>query len=135
MRKITKIIIHCSATPEGREVSKETITKWHIERGFSTIGYHFLIHLDGSVEKGRDINQIGAHCSGQNAESIGICYIGGCDKDMKSKDTRTDAQKVSLRNLIRDLKISFPNAIVYGHNEFSSKDCPCFDVKSEFREE
>ena len=97
MRKITKIIVHCSATPEGRAVTVEDMDKWHRERGFDSIGYHFIIYLDGSIHLGRPIERPGAHCIGQNITSIGVCYIGGLERDCKTpKDTRTDAQKKAL---------------------------------------
>lgn len=129
MRKIDKIIIHCSATPEGRPVTVETIRKWHIARGWSDIGYHYVIYLDGSVHEGRPLEAIGAHTSGQNLHSIGICYVGGCDKNMKPKDTRTPAQEAALVKLVKSLKERFPGASVHGHNEFAAKACPSFDVQ------
>lgn len=134
MRVIDKIIIHCSATPEHKHFTTEDINKWHIQRGFKNIGYHYVIYLDGSIHKGRPEEEIGAHCTGANTTSIGICYIGGIDAlTRKSKDTRTDAQKESLLKLVNELKNKYPSATVLGHNELSSKDCPCFDVKAEFR--
>lgn len=129
MRKIDKIIIHCSATPEGRAVTVQEIEKWHREKGYNGIGYHYVIGLNGEVWKGRDINLIGAHTQGQNYNSIGICYVGGCDKAMKPKDTRTASQKVALLNLVKELKTQFPTATIHGHNEFSAKACPSFNVK------
>lgn len=132
MRKINKIILHCSATKAGQHFTVEDITRWHKERGFNTIGYHFVIYLDGTVHKGRDISEIGAHVTGQNSNSIGICYIGGLDANGKAKDTRTDAQKASLMKLVAELKTKFPNATIHGHYEFANKACPCFDVKKEF---
>lgn len=129
MRKIDKIIIHCSATPEGRAVTVTDINKWHREKGYNGIGYHYVIGLNGEVCKGRDINLIGAHTQGQNSNSIGICYVGGCDKSMKAKDTRTASQKVALLNLVKDLKKQFPTATIHGHNEFAAKACPSFNVK------
>ena len=96
MRKINKIIVHCSATPEGRNVSAATIDKWHKERGWSGIGYHYVVKLDGSIEYGRMVDKVGDHCKGHNKSSIGICYIGGCDSDMKAKDTRTPQQIASM---------------------------------------
>lgn len=133
MRDIKEIIIHCSATPEGREVSVADINYWHKQRGFNSIGYHFVIYLDGSVHTGRPIEQIGAHCLSHNNHSIGICYVGGLTKDGKSpKDTRTEAQKTALVKLVADLRASFPKAAVHGHCEYASKACPCFDVKKEF---
>ena len=133
MRKIDKIILHCAATKEGQHFTVEDIDRWHKQRGFNKIGYHFVIYLDGSVHKGRDIAEIGAHCIGQNANSIGICYIGGLDANGKPKDTRTDAQKNALKKLVNDLLVKYPSATVHGHNEFANKACPCFDVKKEFK--
>jgi N-acetylmuramoyl-L-alanine amidase len=129
MRTISKIIVHCTATPEGRDVTVADIDRWHRQRGFRCIGYHYVIYLDGSVHQGRPIAEIGAHCLGQNNHSIGVCYVGGLAKDGKSaKDTRTDAQKASLVKLITELRRQFPLATLHGHREFANKDCPCFDV-------
>lgn len=132
MRKITEIIIHCSATKEGKDFTVEDINRWHRQRGFDSIGYHFVIYPDGSLHVGRPKNLIGAHCKGHNAHSIGICYVGGLSTDGKPKDTRTAAQKDSLRALVEQLQEEFPLATVHGHNEFSNKACPCFDVQKEF---
>ncbi len=135
MRKINKLIVHCSATPEGRDVKTETIKDWHVNGNhWKDIGYHYVIELDGSIHKGRDENVIGAHCSGQNANSIGICYVGGVAKDSKTpKDTRTDAQKQSLLKLLKELKAKYPNATIHGHREFAAKACPSFDATSEYK--
>ena len=133
MRKIEKIIIHCSATPEGRPVTVKDITAWHKERGFRTIGYHYVIYLNGEIHPGRKESEVGAHTVGQNQKSIGICYIGGVDKQMKAKDTRTEIQKIVLRDLVNDLKKRYPDATVHGHNEFAAKACPSFNVKKEFQ--
>lgn len=131
MRRIDKIIIHCSATPEGKDFTAQQIDQWHRQRGFSCIGYHFVIYRDGSIHKGRPIEQAGAHTSGHNANSIGICYIGGCAADGKTpKDTRTEAQKKSLVRLITELRRRFPNVSIHGHNEFAAKACPSFNVKT-----
>ena len=134
MRTINKIIIHCTATPEGRTVTVADVDKWHREKGWNGIGYHYLIGLNGEIWKGRDESIIGAHTEGQNANSIGVAYVGGMTKDMKSaKDTRTTAQKISLLNLIKQLKIKYPTAKIYGHRDFSSKACPSFDAKNEYK--
>lgn len=139
MREINKIIIHCSATPEGKHFTVENIRRWHTlpvskgGRGWSDIGYHYVIYLDGTVHNGRPVEKIGAHCAGQNAKSIGICYIGGIASDAKTpKDTRTEAQKRALRQLVETLRKKYPKATVHGHREFAAKACPCFDVKKEF---
>ncbi|MEJ6791980.1 MAG: N-acetylmuramoyl-L-alanine amidase [Lacinutrix sp.] len=133
MRTINKIIIHCSATPECRDVSPEEVTRWHVEeRGWSDVGYHFIITIDGVVHSGRPIERQGAHAKGHNSDSIGVCYIGGMDSEMKSaKDTRTYEQKESLVNLICELKDTY-GGTVYGHRDFSNKECPSFDATKEY---
>ncbi len=132
MRKISKIIIHCSATPEGRDYTVGQIDGWHRQRGFRCIGYHFVIYRDGSVHPGRPVGQIGAHTLGHNAGSIGICYIGGCAADGRTpKDTRTAAQRRALAGLVGELKAAYPAATVHGHNEFAAKACPSFNVKTD----
>ena len=130
MRSIDKIIVHCSATREGQHVPVQQIRQWHLQRNFADIGYHYVIYLDGTVHKGRPLEKAGAHCKGYNAHSIGICYIGGLDRQGKPKDTRTAAQKAALLALVRELRQRFPRASVHGHREFANKACPCFDVKS-----
>ena len=135
MRNIDKIIIHCSATPEGKNFTVKQIDACHRQRGFNGIGYHFVIYLDGSIHVGRALAKAGAHCKGHNAHSIGVCYIGGVATDGKTpKDTRTDAQKASLVKLITELRQQFPNASVHGHREFANKACPCFDARKEYKD-
>lgn len=129
MRAIDKIIIHCSATREGADYSVKDIDAWHKSKGWKGCGYHYVIKLDGTIQAGRPEEQIGAHTSGQNAHSIGVCYIGGLDSFGKSKDTRTPQQRASLLSLLRMLHRRFPKATVHGHREFAAKDCPCFDVR------
>lgn len=132
-RKIDKIIIHCAATPEGRDVKTETIKSWHIKgNGWSDIGYHFVIELDGVVKTGRPLHRTGAHTRGENIGSIGVCYVGGIDKDKNPKDTRTEAQRMAMDKLINSLKMDYPEASVHGHNEFAAKACPSFDVSKEY---
>lgn len=133
MKNITNIIIHCSATPEGRDYTVADIDRWHRARGFRKIGYHFVIYRDGSIHVGRPKEQVGAHCTGHNSNSIGICYIGGLASDEKtSKDTRTPQQKCSLLGLLRQLKLEFPKAKIHGHKDFANKACPCFDATAEY---
>ena len=134
MRKINKIIIHCSATLPGQRVDVETITKWHKARGFKTIGYHFFIDKLGAIHAGRPLTMAGAHCKGHNATSIGICYEGGLDKQGKPYDTRTVLQRIAMQELVLQLLGTFPKATVHGHREFAAKACPCFDVKEWFKE-
>lgn len=128
MRKITEIIIHCSATIEGKDYTVADIDRWHRQRGFRKIGYHFVIYRDGSIHMGRSKNEIGAHCTGHNSISISICYIGGLDKSGKAKDTRTPQQREAMLSLIEQLKEKFPHATLHGHNEFANKACPGFKV-------
>lgn len=153
MNKIDSIVIHCSATKEGVDYRVKDIDKWHRERGFQMIGYHYVIDLDGTVELGRPLSMNGAHCntaglSGEsyNKHSIGICYVGGLDRNGKAKDTRTDAQKAALKTLVAKLREKYSIKEVIGHRDASPdkngdgkitpdeyiKLCPCFDVKSEF---
>jgi len=132
MRKVDKIIIHCSATKEGQDFNANDINKWHNAKGWNGIGYHYVIRLDGTVEQGRPVEISGAHTKGHNKGSIGVCYIGGLDANGKAKDTRTPEQVNSLRVLIGALLSLIPaEASVHGHNEFSSKSCPCFNVHTE----
>lgn len=132
MRKINKIIIHCSATPENRHVTVQDIDRWHRERGFSGIGYHWVIYLDGSVHMGRSEDIPGAHVTGHNSNSIGVCYIGGVDRQLNAKDTRTFEQIESLKALVAKIKERYPSATIHGHREFAAKACPSFDVNKEF---
>ena len=137
MRVIREIIIHCSATPEGKDFTVQQIRQWHTTpkpkgNGWRDIGYHFVIYRDGSVHPGRPVGQIGAHTSGHNANSIGVCYIGGCAPDGKTpKDTRTPAQRAALIRLVAELVRQYPAATVHGHNEFAAKACPSFNVQKE----
>lgn len=154
MRTISEIIIHCSATPEGKDYTVSDIDRWHKARGFCSpsgihIGYHFVIYRDGSIHPGRPLSETGAHAgSSHNPHSIGVCYIGGVDaKNSKiAKDTRTEAQKASLLSLLKDLKTKFPEARILGHRDTSPdlnhdgvisknewlKACPSFDAASEY---
>ena len=129
-----EIILHCSATVEGKDFTAADIDRWHKEKGYKKIGYHFVIDLDGTIETGRQLNEVGAHCKGHN-DSIGICYIGGLSKDGKAKDTRTIEQKESLYRLVYDLMgDDMTLEQIHCHNEFANKDCPCFNI-IEFRKE
>ena len=133
-RNIKELIVHCSATPEGKDYSVDTIRQWHLQRGFSDIGYHYVIYRDGSIHIGRDESIIGAHCTGHNTNSIGVCYIGGCASDGKTpKDTRTLQQKESLLSLLKTLKIKYPNAKIYPHYKFAAKACPSFNAEEEYK--
>ena len=131
-RPIREIIVHCTATREGLDYTVEDIRNWHLAQGFNDIGYHYLIYRDGSIHEGRAINVIGAHCKGHNANSIGVCYVGGIDDKSQPKDTRTPEQKATLVHLLRDLLRKYPGARIYGHRDFSSKACPCFDARAEY---
>lgn len=136
MRTINEIIVHCSDTPEGRNDKAEDIRRWHVNgNGWSDIGYHYVVDLDGTIELGRDVALVGAHATGHNANSLGVCYIGGRDAQTGcGKDTRTDAQKVSLRVLLQHLRARFPDARIIGHCNVSNKRCPCFDAKNEYKD-
>ena len=133
MRDINLIVIHCSATKEGIDYDVSQIRKWHLDRGFKDIGYHFLVHLDGTIERGRPWDQPGAHAKGYNNNSIGVCYCGGVEADGKTpKDTRTEIQKESLLHVLKTLMAMYPLATIYSHNEFANKACPSFDATKEY---
>ena len=149
MRTITLIIIHCSAVRPDQTSSADDIEKWHKDRGFKCIGYHYVIRRDGSIEKGRPEWQIGAHChvKGQNHNkySIGVCYEGGLDIRGQPADTRTAEQKQTMRRLLEELHERYPRAMIVGHRDLiatprsdlqvrksSGKDCPCFDAAHEY---
>lgn len=138
MRKINNIILHCSATMEGRQYYAKDIDKWHKAQGWNGIGYHYVIDLDGTVERGRSLDKTGAHCTGHNTGSIGICYIGGLDTNGKAKDTRTPQQKYAMWHLVEDLLNQLHLTVdnVHCHNQYANKACPCFnitDFKKEFK--
>lgn len=133
-RNITEIIVHCSATAEGKNFTVDDIKRWHLQRGFSDIGYHYVIYLDGSIHEGRPESISGAHCTNHNYCSIGVCYIGGVASDGKTpKDTRTAAQKEALIKLLKELKVKYPKAKIYSHNNFAAKACPSFDATNEYK--
>lgn len=133
MRTITLIIIHCSATPEGKSLSFETCRADHVRnRGFSDIGYHYYVTRDGTIHEGRPVERTGAHCRNHNAHSIGVCYEGGLDAASRPKDTRTREQRKALAALVGRLRAQFPKAMVLGHRDLdASKACPCFDVRKD----
>lgn len=153
MKTIDAIVIHCSATRANQDVRAADIDKWHKERGFACIGYNYVVDLDGTVETGRPLTRDGAHCNtaglsgvSYNKHSIGICYVGGLDADGNAEDTRTPEQKKALSELVYKLMEEYPIVEVIGHRDASPdkngngiieqnewiKQCPCFDVKSEF---
>lgn len=146
--KTKYITLHCSATKEGVDIDASSIDAWHRRKGWTGIGYHYVIKLDGTVQVGRPLKKTGAHVKGYNQGNIGICYVGGLSSTMIPKDTRTEAQKDAMLKLLRHLKEVNPNAVIQGHRDFSPdknnngiiepfewmKLCPCFDAKSEYRE-
>ena len=133
-RVIAELIVHCTATPEGRAVTVQDIDRWHREKGWNGIGCHYVITLDGTVHEGRSVDTAGAHCVGHNNHSIGIVYVGGLAKDGKTaKDTRTEAQKRSLLILLHALRALYPRARIRGHRDFAAKACPSFDATAEYK--
>ncbi len=136
MRPINEIIIHCTATAEGKDYTVDQIRQWHVKgNGWKDIGYHYVIYRDGSINPGRPIDQIGAHTTNHNTGTIGVCYVGGCAADGKTpKDTRTPQQKAALVELVRSLKTVFGINKVSGHREYAAKACPSFDVQAWRRE-
>jgi N-acetylmuramoyl-L-alanine amidase len=134
-RNIRYIVVHCTATPEGRNHTVADVRRWHRSMGWKDIGYNYLIQLDGTMQNGRDVDLVPAHVSGYNKESIGVVYVGGCDQEMKPKDTRTTAQIQSLLKLLTILKKTYPEAEILGHRDFPgvNKACPSFNAKTEYQ--
>jgi N-acetyl-anhydromuramyl-L-alanine amidase AmpD len=143
-RKATKyIVIHCSATRPEMDIGVEEIRKWHMAKGWSDVGYHFVIRRNGKVEKGRIINDIGAHVAGYNAVSVGVCLVGGLNGNGRAVNNFTQEQMESLVSTVQYLKGLYPSAEVLGHRDLSPdknndgkitpdewlKACPCFDVR------
>lgn len=127
------IILHCSATYPGQDVGVAEIDRWHRQRGFDCIGYHYVVRLDGTIEEGRPYHRDGAHAIGWNQRAVGICYIGGYDAKGRPADTRTPWQRMALLRLIRQLKQEHPELIrILGHRDVARKECPCFDVATEY---
>lgn len=136
MRKIDTIIIHCAATKPAQDIGVKEIDLWHRQRGWKGIGYHFVIRRDGRIEKGRPIGEVGAHASGHNTGSIGVCLVGGINAAGKPEANYTPQQWEALRQFIADLKTAHgvKSERIIGHNQVSSKACPCFDVPKWVRE-
>lgn len=133
--KTAFIAVHCSATPEGKRFDATDIDGWHLKQGWAGIGYHYIVHLDGSIEAGRPEAAIGSHVAGYNSQAIGVVYIGGVAADGRTpKDTRTPEQKAALTQLLRSLKAKYRGAIIQGHRDFPkvAKACPSFDAKREY---
>lgn len=128
MRKITLIIMHCSATPPGSSLSFEDCRRDHIEhRGFKDIGYHYYITRDGTLHYGRPESQVGAHCTNHNRHNIGICYEGGIDDNGNPADTRTPAQLSTWNTLLSILSHRYPHALIVRHRDLNPlKACPGF---------
>lgn len=142
------LVIHCTATPEGREVSAAEIRRWHtapppVGRGWKQVGYTDLVHLDGRIERLADNNEdanvdpweVTNGAAGYNSVSRHIVYVGGCDKAGKPKDTRTEAQREALKRYVEDFHARFPQIHIVGHHELNpGKACPSFDVGKWLRE-
>lgn len=138
MKKLTYLVIHCTATPEGREVSRLDIEKWHlVDRGWSKVGYSDMIHIDGALENliafdmddEVDAWEISNGAKGYNGISRHVVYVGGLDDTFRSKDTRTPPQMASLETYVKFTILRHPEIKVIGHNQISAKSCPSFDVE------
>lgn len=135
MRTITLIVVHCSAVRPGQRSSAADIDLWHKQRGWKGIGYHYVVRRNGTIELGRPIEEIGAHCYPHNRHSIGICYEGGLDANGVPDDTRSLEQKRAMRQLLEELHGRFPKALIVGHRDLCpGRDCPCYDCITEYRD-
>lgn len=135
MREIKEIIIHCTATRPGAVVHVSDVDRWHRQRGWAGIGYHYLIEPDGTIEPGRPLWKVGAHCHGHNRHSIGVAYVGGLDAHGHPADTRTPEQTEAIAALCARFMLMFnlTPADIHGHNHYNPhKACPCYNVESEW---
>lgn len=130
-RAISYIVVHCAATKPSMDIGVEEIREWHKDRGWSDVGYHYVIRRNGGLEEGRDLETIGAHAKGFNKTSIGICMVGGVSESGKSEANFTYPQYQTLYGLLSRLKETYPNAEVLGHRDLPDvqKDCPCFSAR------
>ena len=133
MRRLNRIILHCTATRVGEELDVSQIDKWHRDRGFSEIGYHYVIYADGTIATGRNIRKKGAHVKGHNHDSVGVAYVGGLDNNLVPQDTMTMQQELAFLHLVNSLRVVFGSLSVHGHNEFSNKACPSFEVQDKYK--
>jgi hypothetical protein len=133
--RIDRIVIHCSATKASQDYSFEQLERDHRLRGFRECGYNFYVRKDGSVFEGRNIGDELAHATGYNRNSIAICYEGGLNEVGMPHDTRTQEQREVLLKMVIFFHAVYPDALVLGHRDLPmvNKDCPCFDVKNEYR--
>lgn len=134
MLPIRYLTIHCAATPEGRDVKAKTVDDWDRAK-FGQVSYHWVIELDGTAVRGLPDNKRGAHVGGRNTGNIGICYVGGVDKKLNPKDTRTQAQKDTMARLVGEYRAKYPGIVVRGHRDWPGvkKACPSFDVAAWLR--
>lgn len=134
MRTITEIIVHSTATPKGMNATAQDIDRWHRQRGFDGIGYHFVILRNGQIQAGRAVGAVGAHCKGHNADTIGVAYVGGLNENKQSADTRTRAQMQAIVMLIKQLLKQYPTIKkISGHRDYCNTACPSFDATTEYQ--
>ena len=126
------IVVHSSATPPKMDIGVEEIRRWHLDRGFTDIGYHVVIRRDGYIEYGRSLDIRGAHAKGFNSRSIGVCVVGGVDSNMEAELNFTEEQFSSLERVLTALQGLFPETTVIGHKDLPATrtKCPSFDVIS-----
>lgn len=126
------IVIHCSATRPVQDIGVKEIRSWHKAKGWTDVGYHFVIRRDGRVEKGRAVDEIGSHVQGHNHNSVGICMVGGISNATFGPENNfTGPQWAALKKLVADMSQKYPKARVLGHRDFPkvNKACPSFDAK------
>lgn len=157
-RRISFIVLHCTATDASQRVTVEDLDRWHRKRGWQGCGYHIVVYQDGSIHYGRPLDKKGAHVENHNDHSIGVCYVGGLRKErdphdptqttLVTCDTRTQAQKETLRSIMEQLHRDYPQAIILGHRDLSPdlnhdgcispneflKQCPCLDAMIEYQD-
>ena len=139
MKRITRVdylVVHCAATPPGMDIGVAEIRRWHMQKGWADVGYHYVIRRDGTIETGRAEQHVGAHAYGYNSHSLGVCLVGGLKKGTtKAEANFTPSQYLSLQTLLDDLSARYPDAEILGHRDLPgvNKACPSFDVREWLR--
>ena len=124
------LVVHCSATKPSMDIGLREIKRWHVDdNGWRDVGYHYIIRRNGEVELGRSNRDTGAHAAGYNHKSVSLCMVGGMAEDNSAENNFTAQQWTALLDLVKQIKVDYPEADVIGHNEISEKECPSFDVQ------
>ena len=128
-RPVSRVFVHSTATKASMNIGRTEIKRWHKARGFSDVGYHLIIRRDGSTEKGRPVDTVGAHARGHNTGSIGVVLVGGLSDAHGPEANFTRAQLRTLRKVLAEMRETYDGVEVLGHRDVAPTACPSFDVR------